>query len=172
MRGEGVKAAAALETLTRHEYPSWRYLRYAYGIAQAWVAACQGALSEASTIVLAAAEAACRGSQFAAEVMCLQTAAQFGDASGAVRLHELAAFVEGPRAGIAARFAGALRDGDGDVLAAVSAEFEQMGDLVAAVDAAAHAAIAYRRRRGRKRWLSNAGALRHRHCVTPSNRCR
>jgi DNA-binding CsgD family transcriptional regulator len=42
-------------------------------------------------------------------------------------------------------FAAALAAGDGAELAAVSEEFERMGDLVAAVDAAAHAAIAYRR---------------------------
>ena len=76
--------------------------------------------------------------------------------------------VEGPRVGLAARFAEALHAGDGAELAAVSEEFEQMGDLVAAVDAAAHAAIAYRARvyadrrwaarHERKRWLNNAGA--------------
>jgi hypothetical protein len=43
------------------------------------------------------------------------------------------------------RFAAALRDGGAAELAAVSEDFERMGDLVAAVDAAAHAAIAYRR---------------------------
>ncbi len=52
--------------------------------------------------------------------------------------------VEGPRAGAAARFGAALAAGDGAALAAVSADFEQMGDLVAAVDAASHAAMAYR----------------------------
>jgi DNA-binding CsgD family transcriptional regulator len=60
-------------------------------------------------------------------------------------LRELEAIVEGPRVGLAARFAEALRDGDAVGLAAVSNDFESMGDLVAAVDAAAHAAIGYRR---------------------------
>lgn len=77
--------------------------------------------------------------------MCLQTATQFGDASGAARLEELATLVEGPRAGVAARFAVALGDRDGDALMAVADEYEQMEDRVAAVDAAAYAAIAYRR---------------------------
>src|SRR5262249_22057060 len=36
-------------------------------------------------------------------------------------------------------------DGDAAELAALSEEFERMGDLVAAVDSAAHAALAYRR---------------------------
>ena len=50
--------------------------------------------------------------QFAAEVVCLQTATQFGDRTSAPRLRELESIVEGPRVGLAARFAVALRDGD------------------------------------------------------------
>ncbi|HET6733024.1 helix-turn-helix domain-containing protein, partial [Mycobacterium sp.] len=53
--------------------------------------------------------------------------------------------VEGPRATLAARFAEALRDGDAAELVAVSEDFERMGDLLAAADAAAHAANGYRR---------------------------
>ena len=60
-------------------------------------------------------------------------------------MRELEAIVEGPRVALAARFAEALRDSDAAELAAVSEDFESMGDLVAAVDAAAHAAIGYRR---------------------------
>ena len=52
--------------------------------------------------------------------------------------------VEGPRAKLAARFAAALAGADAPALQEVSAEFEQMGDLVAAVDAAAHACSAFR----------------------------
>ena len=78
-------------------------------------------------------------------MICLQTAAQFGDGSSAPRLRELAATVEGPRVSVAARFADGLAGGDGAELAAVSKEFERMGDLVAALDASAHAAVAYRR---------------------------
>jgi DNA-binding CsgD family transcriptional regulator len=77
-------------------------------------------------------------------VLCLQAVTQFGDRGAAGRLEELAAIVEGPRVGLAARFAAALRAGDGAELGAVSQEFERMGDLVAAIDAAAHAAVAYR----------------------------
>jgi DNA-binding CsgD family transcriptional regulator len=146
LQGPSADAAAAVAALEQHRHPSWRYLDYEYGIVQAWVAACQGAVSQAIGIVLAAAEMARTNGQFAAEVMCLQTAAQFGDSRYASRLRELEAIVEGPRAGLAARFAAALRAGDGAELAAVSEQFEQIGDLVAAVDAAAHAAIMYRRR--------------------------
>ncbi|OBK45939.1 hypothetical protein [Mycobacterium sp. 1081908.1] len=85
------------------------------------MAACQGAVGEAIEIAGAAAETACANGQFAAEVMCLQNATQFGDGRCAPRLRELETIVEGPRAGIAARSAAALRAGDGAELAAVSA---------------------------------------------------
>ena len=145
MRGQRDEAAAAVATLEKLRHPSWRCLDYQRAIAHAWVAAGQGAVSEAITLSLSAAETTRANGQFAAEVICLQTATQFGDHSSAPRLRELAAIVEGPRVGLAARFAAGLRDGNGAELAAVSEEFERMGDLLAAVDAAAHAALAYRR---------------------------
>jgi hypothetical protein len=103
-------------------------------------------LNEAIASVRSAADTARADGQFAVEVTCLQTATQFGDRSCSSRLSELATIVEGPRVGLAARFATALHDRDGAELAAVSEEFKRMGDLVAAVDAAAHAALAYRRK--------------------------
>jgi DNA-binding CsgD family transcriptional regulator len=114
------------------------------------LAAGQGAVTEAVAVLLSAAERARATGRFAAEVLCLQNATQFGVRTSAPRLRELESIVEGRRAGLAARFAAALRDGDGAELSSVSEEFERMGDLVAAVDAAAHAALAYRRqdRRG------------------------
>lgn len=144
MRGATDEAVAALATLDKMRRP-FRLLDYDRSLARAWVAAGQGANSEAITVVRSAAETAAARGQFAAEVICLQTAAQFGDRTGAARLRELEAVAEGPRVGLAARFAAALRDGDAAELAAVSLDFERMGDLVAAVDAAAQAAIEYRR---------------------------
>ena len=144
IRGSTDEAAAALAALDELRRP-FRSLDYERSMARAWLAAGQGAVSEGITILLAAAERAGASGQFAAEVSCLQTATQFGDASGAPRLRELEAIVEGPRVGLAARFSEALRDGDAAELAAVSEDFERMGDLVAAVDAVAHAATEYRR---------------------------
>ncbi len=144
MRGYVAEAAVALAALD--ELPRrFRQLDHERSVARAWVAAGQGAVSEAITLVLSAAERAAASGQFAAEVLCLQTATQFGDQSGAPRLSELEAIVEGPRVRLAARFAEALHDGDAAELTVVSEEFEQMGDLVAAVDATAHAALVYRR---------------------------
>lgn len=144
MRGDVGEAAACLGDLEARRHPGWRYLDYEHAIARAWVAGGQGAVSEAIALSLAAAETARGNGQLAPEVMCLQTATQFGDRSCGPRLRELATLVEGPRAAVAARFAEALHDGDAAELSAVSAEFERLGDLVAAVDAAAHAAITYR----------------------------
>lgn len=143
MRGSTREAAAALAALDKLQRP-FRSLHYERGLAQAWVAAGQGTVSEAVTILRSAAETAAANGRFAAEVICLQTATQFGDRCSAPRLRELEAFVEGPRVGCAARFAAALRDGDAAELAAVSQDLERIGDVVGAVDAAAQAALAYR----------------------------
>jgi DNA-binding CsgD family transcriptional regulator len=145
MRGLTDEAAAALAALDEVRR-RFRSLDYELSLARAWVAAGQGAVSEAITVVLSAAERARATGRFAAEVVCLQAATQFGDCTGAPRLRELESIVEGPRVGLAARFAEALCDGDAAELSLVSQEFERMGDLVAAVDSAAHAALAYRRK--------------------------
>ncbi len=145
MRGLSERAQAELSALDDVQR-RFRQLDFERGLANAWLAASQGAVSQATSIVLSIAEKARAAGRFAEEVMCLQTASQFGDPSGAPRLSELTAVVEGPRAAAAAAFAAALADGDGDGLASASQEFERLGDVVAAVDAAAHAAIAYRRR--------------------------
>lgn len=144
LRGLVGEAAAALAALDNARRP-FRSLDYERSLARSWVAAAQGAVSEAITVVLAAAQRAGANGQFAAEVICLQTAIQLGDETTAPRLGELETLVDGPRAGIAARFATALRAGDGAGLSAVSQDFEDIGDLVAAVDASARAALAYRR---------------------------
>jgi DNA-binding CsgD family transcriptional regulator/tetratricopeptide (TPR) repeat protein len=143
MRGATDEAAAVLAALDEIRRP-FRKLDYERSLARAWVAAGQGATTEAITTMLAAAETAAAKGQFAAEVVCLQTAVQFGDHLVAARLTELESIVEGPRVKLAARFAAALAGADAPALEEVSAEFEQMGDLAAAVDAAAHACSAFR----------------------------
>jgi len=149
MRGMVDKAAAALAHLDQHRHRSCLFVEYERQLAQAWVAACQGATSDAIDSALTAAVNARANGQFAAEVVCLQTATQFGDPTSAPRLRDLAAIVEGPRVGVAIRFAAALSSSDAAELAAVSEDFEEMGDRVAGLDAAAHAALAYRKQERR-----------------------
>jgi DNA-binding CsgD family transcriptional regulator/tetratricopeptide (TPR) repeat protein len=143
MRGSTREALAALDALDKVTR-RFRALDCERSLAQAWVVAGQGAVSEAIAVALSAAERARGTGRFAAEVTCLQAATQFGDHSGGPRLRELEPIVEGPRVRLVARFAEALRDGEARELTSLSEEFEQMGDVVAAVDCAAHAALAYR----------------------------
>lgn len=171
VRGLTDEATAALDGLERHRHPSWQCVDHERALAHARVAAARGAVGAAITTVLSAADIARQRGQFAAEVACLQTATQFGDRSGASRLRELEASVEGPRVGVAARFARALDAGDGGELAAVSGEFERIGDVIAAADAAAHAALVYRRQ-GRRGSASVCAARARLRSVMRSSRCR
>lgn len=143
MQGSTCQADAALATLDTRQR-AFRELDYELSLARAWNAAGHGAVSEAIAITTAAAERASLQERFAGEVICLQTATQFGDCTSITRLRELGGIVEGPRVGLAERFAAALHDGDARELSAVSEAFEQIGDIVAALDAAAHAALVYR----------------------------
>jgi DNA-binding CsgD family transcriptional regulator len=145
MAGAIDEAIAELDDLERQRNPSRQYLDNERQIARAWVAAAQGAVTEALSILSVEAQKARQHGQFAIEVLILQTATQFGDRSNGSRLHELAGIVEGPRAGLAARFADALQAGDGAELSAVSKRFDSVGDLIAAADASAWAAASYRR---------------------------
>jgi DNA-binding CsgD family transcriptional regulator len=145
-RSGGIDAAVAASdatALSRH--PTWKYLESTYLLATAWVSAAQGRTSEARNITARAAQFARTHGQLAREVLCLQTAVQFGDTDGAARLAELATRVEGPRAPLSARYARDLATADATGLDAVSRDFEAMGDVLAAADAAAQAATLHRR---------------------------
>ncbi|MDT5185436.1 MAG: hypothetical protein QOI29_3594, partial [Mycobacterium sp.] len=156
MRGLHDEAAATLATLDHLQRP-FRSLDYERSLAQAWVLASRGTVSAAITVSHSAAELAGASGRFAAEVLCLQTATQFGDRTCGPRLVELEAVVQGPRVTLAARFATAVHDGDAAELASISEDFEAIGDQVAAVDAAALAAMSYRRQELRGSALRCAG---------------
>ena len=113
------------------------------------MAAAQGVSSDAIAFAQQAASVAVTAGQFAHEVQALHTAVCFGDRSVGGR-RAPATLVDGPRARVAATHAAALAADNGDALRAASVELEQMGDLLAAADAAAQAATAYTRadRRG------------------------
>ncbi|OBG88502.1 helix-turn-helix transcriptional regulator [Mycobacterium sp. E802] len=158
IQGLGDDATVAQLDECRHQ--SWQYLGYEHALVRAWVAATQGAVSEAVDIVLAAADTAEANGQLAAEVWCLQIAAQFGDHSRVHRLDALSGVVEGPRVGAAAALCRALSHDDGDGLSGASIEFESLGDMVAAADAAGLAAVAYRRRNLRGSAMASAARAR------------
>lgn len=113
-------------------------------IAQAWTDAAAGQISTAVDTLHEGAELMRAAGRPARELWCLQTATQFGDTTAATRLAEIAGIVQGPRAPAAAAHAAALAGNDGPKLMAASAEYEAFGDQLAAADAAAQAAAAFR----------------------------
>jgi DNA-binding CsgD family transcriptional regulator len=158
--GDTAAAVASLEATRRCRHPSYVYVESAYLLAQAWVAAALGRLTDARELSGRAADFARSHGQLAREVLCLQTAVQFGDVGGADRLTELADQVDGPRASLSGRHAHALARNDGQGLDEVSSDFEAMGDVLAAADAAAQAASCYRLA-GRRGMALTAGARAH-----------
>ncbi|MFD9669995.1 LuxR C-terminal-related transcriptional regulator [Rhodococcus sp. NPDC059968] len=145
MSGDGAHAIETLRALDAWCPTPVPYLKPDYLLTRAWVSAATGAVTEAIALAHRGARCAAEHHQYAHEVMCLHTATRLGDTTTADRLHELAGQVDGPRAPAAARHATALAAGDADGLLDASHRFEEMGDLLAAMDAAAHAATTYRR---------------------------
>ncbi|MBV8785547.1 MAG: LuxR family transcriptional regulator [Mycobacterium sp.] len=158
LTGDVDAAAVALAQMTRRRHPAHAYRESDSLLAEAWVAAVRGHISSAQALAGEAARFARIHGQHGREVVCLQAAIQFGDQHTAARLAELAELVDGRRAGLVARWAAALaaRDG-GEALLAVSHDLETMGDRVAAADAAAHAALAFRRQNRRGPALTACG---------------
>ena len=159
-------ALASLEMTHRSRHPAYRYVESGYLLSMAWVSAAQGRTTDAREITLRATEFARIHGQRAREVLCLQTGVQFGDVGAAARLEELATQVDGPRAPLSARYARALAANDAAGLETVSHDFEAMGDVLAAADAAAQAAASHRadRRRGSALTASARAQLLARRC--------
>lgn len=141
--GDVEAAHRSLADLDRHRHPGIALVDPDMVLARAWVAAADGALSQAVTLAHEAADLAEGRGQLAHVVLALHTAVRFGDRSVADRLGLLAHRVDGPRAPAAAAHAAALAADDGDALLAASASLERMGDVVGAADAAAQAAVAH-----------------------------
>ncbi|MGE0219777.1 LuxR C-terminal-related transcriptional regulator [Mycolicibacterium sp.] len=146
MAGHGAEARRVLASVQwwdrdpdAHQWDSERAL------AQAWVCAAEGVVSEAVSILHRAAAGEAERGRPAWEALLLQTATQFGDHSTAGRLAELAGRVGGPRAGAAAAHAAALAAGSGHGLLDAAGRYEAFGDRLAAADAAAQAVGAYQR---------------------------
>lgn len=125
-------------------------------IARACLAAAEGTVSTAVELSLRAADAAARADQHAIEALALHTATRFGSGAVAQRLVDLADHVDGPLVRIQARHAVALAQHDGPGLDEAAADFEHLGALLSAADAAAQAATAHDRVGHRRRLLESA----------------
>ena len=100
-------------------------------------------MTEALSLARRAARIAAASASPGYEVVALHTAARFGDPTAAGRLAQLAAQLDGLRAGAAAGYAAALAAADAPALRAVSLRLRGMGDLLAAADATAQAATVH-----------------------------
>jgi DNA-binding CsgD family transcriptional regulator len=134
-------ANRAMAKMHSSRHPAFTFVEPDALLAEAWIAANRGHVTAAQTLARRGAELAGGRGQYAREVLCLQTAVQFGDTTPetATRLTELAGIVQGPRAAIAARYANAVIRADPDTLWSVSGDLQSMSDQLAAADAAAHA---------------------------------
>jgi DNA-binding CsgD family transcriptional regulator len=118
-------------------------------IAEAWLAAAQGNVSGAIAAATDAAAVADQGGQLAIEMLALHDAARFGDRTSLQRLIDISGRVDGRLASVHAAYAQALLDSDAVAIAAAGAQFEQIGSLLSAADAAAQAAEIFRSREDR-----------------------
>ena len=114
-------------------------------LANAWVAAARGGDKTAIALARKAAEAAHDVCQYAVEAEALHDAARFGDRGVSARLSWLADRVQGRPVELYARHAVALDEGDAGALDATSLQFEQLGLMLSASDAAAQAAAFHER---------------------------
>jgi DNA-binding CsgD family transcriptional regulator len=148
--------------------PAW--LRAQAMLAEAWVAAAEGALSEAVALARRAADRAATRGDVAVEVLARHTGVRFGDRAAADRLAALAADLDTPRAAISAAQAAALAHDDGAGLDAAAVRWAGVGAVALAADAAAQAAVAHRARGARgsalaagaraDRWAAGCAGLR------------
>ncbi|MFT4200823.1 AAA family ATPase, partial [Gordonia sp. (in: high G+C Gram-positive bacteria)] len=140
------QGAAAADTLARAQRAFHRHVAVfgpSLDLAVAWQAAGEGRYGRAAQLAVEAAENAAACGQIAIEAEAWQLAARFGDPSGAARLAELAARLDGPLIGVYARYAAAVSDGDGAALDEAASALGELGFKLAAADAAAQASVAH-----------------------------
>jgi DNA-binding CsgD family transcriptional regulator/tetratricopeptide (TPR) repeat protein len=151
--GQSAEANEALAEARESVPTDYVYMHTALAVATGWALAAGGYLTDAvATVRKAATQARDRG-QPTHELICLQVAAQWDDASVASRVRELADELSLPLADAVARHAESLAAKDGEGLLAASADYRALGDRVTAADAAAQAAVAFAHSQQRRRRL-------------------
>jgi DNA-binding CsgD family transcriptional regulator len=119
--------------------------RFAVAQARAWLAATFGQRRAACQLLVARARADDSLGLRTIAIDLLHDAIRLGDTSCTDYLTELAAGAEGELLPLFAAHGRALRMRRGDALAAVSLRFEALGAMLCAAEAAARAAVRYRR---------------------------
>jgi ATP/maltotriose-dependent transcriptional regulator MalT len=158
--GQPDEAKEALSEAQKCVPQDYLFMQTALSLSTAWVLAAAGSLTDAVTIVQAAAADARERSQWTHELACHQAAAQWGDASGAARARELADMLSLPLADAVARHTESLKSLDGEGLLAASADYRAIGDRATAADVAAQASVAFGNAQQRKRAMYAAALAR------------
>ena len=158
--GQAAEADRAAIAANSAVPPGFLFMHTALSLAGGWAMAAGGHLSEAVASAQQAALLARERGQPTHELSCIQAAAQWGDASQAARARELAAALSLPLADAVALHAQALSAGDGERLLEASAKYRNIGDLVAAADAAAQASVAFDESQQHRRGLYAAALAR------------
>jgi DNA-binding CsgD family transcriptional regulator len=140
--------------------PGFLFMHTALSLAGGWAMAAGGRLGEAVATAQQAALLARDRGQPTHELACIQAAAQWGDGSQAARAQELAEALSLPLADAVAQHAQALSAGDGEGLLEASAHYREIGDRVAAADAAAQASVAFDENQQHRRGLYAAALAR------------
>lgn len=127
-------------------------------LAEAWVAAGSGELTEAASLAREAGQVAGASGQWAVEAAALHTAVRLGDQGKvAGRLRELAGKCDGCLVDTFSDHADALAAGDGTGLDQVSVRFDAMGARLLAAEAASQASVAHERAGRRASSWASAG---------------
>jgi DNA-binding NarL/FixJ family response regulator len=151
----GAKMMAELRTrFGRHVAVFGPQLR----IAESWLAAAEGNVSTAIELALDAARLATESGQRAIEMLALHDAVRFGDPTCLDRLVDLPGGTGGRLAAVIASHAAAVRNHDAEAIFAAAQQFEQLGALLSAADAAAQAAVAFEAVDDRRRSVEAAAA--------------
>ena len=141
--GDARRARSALGSALAERHPAFEFMRTDLLLAEAWVAASEGWRSEAIRCAARAADVSRLVGELGSEMVSLATLARLGHPGTAERLGVLAELLGSPRATAAARHALALEDHDAAALDAVSRSYEEMGDLIAALDAASQSSLRF-----------------------------
>ncbi|WP_368664903.1 LuxR C-terminal-related transcriptional regulator [Mycobacterium sp. E2733] len=154
---------AAVRALTEAEHaagPQVAVFLPELELARAWRRACAGEATTAQTLAERAARFARRSGMHAVEMRALHTAVRFGDRSQSRRLRELRGELGTPLAAVMAAHGHGLAYHDGHRLDDAARQFESMGALAMAADAASHAACEHARTGAR---MPNLEASTHAH---------
>ena len=155
-RGNSTAAAAALAQAEAANGRQVAVFRSELELARAWERAAVGETTTARAHAERAAQLARHAGMLPVETYALHTAVRFGDHSQSARLHDLADSLDSPLSATVAAHARGLAEHDGDRLDRAAGQFEKLGAMALAADAAAHAAREHARTGSRIKELESS----------------